>query len=214
MTKKQCKRRLGKLVSAFFRIGLKNRDFSLISNNCWGGKIYNRYGLPYLSPTVGCYFYTDEFLKFLGDLKHNLTLPLRMITYEGSRYKEDLIHKKQTEVPIGLINEDIEVVFLHYKDPEEAREKWERRCKRVNFDNLIVKMNDQNGFYEEALDIFLQTDFPHKLFLTGNEKYKDRENVVFLEKYKDDGYVVDDTRSRNLGIRTTKYLNSVITKKH
>ena len=30
----------------------KNNDFTIISNNCWGGMIYESYGLPEQSPTV------------------------------------------------------------------------------------------------------------------------------------------------------------------
>lgn len=31
------KRQIRKIISPFRRIGLKNFDFSIISNNCWGG---------------------------------------------------------------------------------------------------------------------------------------------------------------------------------
>ena len=37
------------------RSKLNNTDFSIISNNCWGGSVYRHYGIPYLSPTVGLY---------------------------------------------------------------------------------------------------------------------------------------------------------------
>ena len=31
---------------------LKNKNFTLITNNCTGGVIYNRLGLKFLSPTI------------------------------------------------------------------------------------------------------------------------------------------------------------------
>lgn len=34
------------------RKGLENTDFTIISNNCWGGMVYESYNLPKQSPTV------------------------------------------------------------------------------------------------------------------------------------------------------------------
>ena len=39
----------------------------IISNNCWGGVIYESYSLPKLSPTVGMYFSPKDYLKFVAD---------------------------------------------------------------------------------------------------------------------------------------------------
>lgn len=35
---------------------LNRCDFSIISNNCWGGSVYRYFGLPYQSPTAGLFF--------------------------------------------------------------------------------------------------------------------------------------------------------------
>ena len=48
---------------------LNNTDFSIISNNCWGGSVYRRYGLQYKSPTIGLYFFAEEYIKFLMNLE-------------------------------------------------------------------------------------------------------------------------------------------------
>ena len=58
-----------KLNSNRRRQMLKSTDFTIISNNCWGGHVYRRYGLPYASPTVGMYFFPDEYLKFIRNIK-------------------------------------------------------------------------------------------------------------------------------------------------
>ena len=44
---------------------LKERDFTIISNNCWGGICYEYYGLQKLSPTVGLYFFSEDYIKFV-----------------------------------------------------------------------------------------------------------------------------------------------------
>ena len=56
--------------------------------------------------------------------------------------------------------------FLHYHSEAEAQEKWERRCKRINWNRLLVKFNDQNGAnLQETLDAFLKIPY-NKLFFT------------------------------------------------
>ena len=55
-------------INAYYRKGfakvrhkqLKNTDFTIISNNCWGGMVYESYDLPKESPTVGMFFMADE----------------------------------------------------------------------------------------------------------------------------------------------------------
>ena len=38
---------------------------TVISNNCFAGRIYNDLGLPYNSPTVGLYFFYPDYIVFL-----------------------------------------------------------------------------------------------------------------------------------------------------
>lgn len=35
---------------------LTHTDFTIISNNCWGGTVYEAHNLPKESPTVGMFF--------------------------------------------------------------------------------------------------------------------------------------------------------------
>lgn len=34
--------------------------------------------------------------------------------------------------------ESIEIFFLHYHSEQGAKEKWERRIKRINWDKLLI----------------------------------------------------------------------------
>lgn len=40
------------------------REFTIISNNCWGGTVYESYGLPKQSPTVGMFVMPRDFETF------------------------------------------------------------------------------------------------------------------------------------------------------
>lgn len=44
---------------------LIGKSFTILSNNCWGGHVYRYFSLPYLTPTIGLYFYPDDYLKFI-----------------------------------------------------------------------------------------------------------------------------------------------------
>lgn len=59
----------------------------------------------------------------------------------------------------------IEIFFLHYHSEAEARVKWERRCRRINWDRLLVKFNDQNGATQKTIDEFLHIPYD-KLFFS------------------------------------------------
>lgn len=70
--------------------------------------------MEYLSPTIGLYFYTPDYLKFCQNLRHYIESDLSFISYTESKYKEDLVSHGNTHCPIGRID-DIEIIFLHYK---------------------------------------------------------------------------------------------------
>lgn len=151
---------------------LKTKDFTIISNNCWGGTVYEAYDLPKGSPTVGMFFIAKDYIEFLSDLKGYIGGKLVFIKPEKSRWK------KMTEVsgdkrfghyPVGVLSNGkntIEIFFLHYHSEQEAREKWERRIRRINWERLLVKFNDQNGCTETEVEKFISLPFKNKLFFT------------------------------------------------
>ena len=65
---------------------------------------------------------------------------------------------------------------------DKAKEKWERRCKRINWNKLLVKMNDQNECSEEHLRKFCELNFKNKLFFTVNKSWKKADYVKIFKK--------------------------------
>lgn len=89
-------------VLKYWRVGLagwrkkqlKSTDFTIISNNCWGGMIYESYNLPKESPTVGMFFMAKDYIEFLSDLKGyiNGTLTfLNLKNLDGKRCRRWLV---------------------------------------------------------------------------------------------------------------------------
>ena len=70
--RKWCERR----VRDVRRLGLRTRDFTVLSNNCFGGFVYQRYGLPYRTPTAGLFFMPADYLRLLSDPRRYFSAPL------------------------------------------------------------------------------------------------------------------------------------------
>lgn len=132
--------RLNPVLAPLRRAKLERTDFSIISNNCWAGSVYRRYGLPYLSPTVGLYFFADDFVRFASALRRYTSAPLVFIDATESRHADKLAEKGELGKIVGRID-DVEIIFLHYLTKVEASEKWRRRCGRINWNNLFIKLS-------------------------------------------------------------------------
>lgn len=176
--------------SVFQRSRLHNRNFSVICNNCLAGSIYHKYGLPYASPTVGLYFYSEDYLRFIENFQYYINQPLT--------FREKSVHPNVSVLmentwhfPVGVLGRDVEIEFLHYKSKEEAKQKWERRCKRINFDNLYFIFSDSGAagggsemydFKEEYLERFEALPYANKVFFSS----KDRQgrSVIYIKEYE------------------------------
>ena len=208
-------RDIKKIFAPFYRIRLKNYDMSIISNNCWGGEIYDKYSLPYKSPTIGLYFFSKDYIRFISNLKYYLSLDLQFISAEDAVSSANIIKNDGKDAIIGVLD-DVEIVFQHYSTKEEAYDKWNRRKARVNFDNLLIKCNDQNGFDEEDYRKFQSLKYDNKILLTANKDWLEGKDVVYVKKYSSVGYVISDVASkgflftkRYFHIDTTEILNAM-----
>lgn len=184
-----------------------NTNFSIICNNCWAGYVYRRYGLPYLTPTVGIYLFADDFIKLCSNLKDYMIKPLEFIPYTGSTYAKIIEERKHTNVPIARLG-DIEIVFLHYATEEEAAEKWNRRVERINYDNLIFKFSKMNGCTDEHLGKFDQFDFSKKICFVPNEYGGNIKCGIRFRSANGNGEINDDTSEYSRYINITKMINS------
>ena len=47
---------------------LNNKNFTIVSNNCWGAEIYRELGLQYQTPFVGIAIFAPCYIKLVKDL--------------------------------------------------------------------------------------------------------------------------------------------------
>ena len=189
----------------FVKRSIKNKNFSVISNNCWAGRVYQYLDMPYLSPTAGLYFFAPDYIKFVSDLRKYLNTPLRFIKPEESKYYEEIKKRNQTEKPIGVLD-DVEIVFLHYKTKEEAEEKWNRRKERVNFDNIILKFSRMDLCTEKEIAKFDSLPFKNKFVLNNRLPLKFKSEIYWKEKWNEDG-IQRDTIPFPGNLKLRKLLN-------
>lgn len=132
------------------RIGLKCTDFTIISNNCTGGYVYQYFGVPYKTPTEGLYFTTEDYLKLLERPEYYFKHEVKLIDSQQSTLAK---MGRDIHYPVGLID-DVEVYFMHYPDPKEALSKWYRRASRMNFKKLFFLLTETELATEDHIKRF------------------------------------------------------------
>ena len=163
---------------------LQNRNFTIISDNCWGGRVYQELGIQYNSPFIGLFIMSPDYLKLVKNLRYYMSQELVFI--ENSKYTD------KTTYPIGLLA-DIEIHFLHYSSEEEARSKWNRRKERMNWNNLFFKFNDNDKCNNELIKEFDDLDYNSKVIFSS-KKYNDVKSLIYFKERENIGFVGEDLK--------------------
>lgn len=113
-------------------INIKENVPTIFSCNCWGGLMYHRLGLPFISPFINLFVKDKEFLRFLHAPRFymNQTLEWGYMDYDKYLNKE---------YPVGICG-DIEIHFNHYENYNDAKTNWEKRRERIRWDRIFVMM--------------------------------------------------------------------------
>ena len=168
---------------------LKNKDFTIISNNCWGGGVYEDLNLPYATPFVGLFIMIPDYIELLEHRRENMKKELTFVEVSKYKYVEKLRERKNNYWPIGKIGE-IEIQFMHYKTEEEAYKKWHRRKTRINWDNLFYKLCDNDGCTSKLMKKFEDiTKYQNVIFST--QKHSELDSLVWLKKWRNEHNVGD-----------------------
>ena len=146
------------------------KDLSIISSNCFAGRIMQDIGMQYNTPTLGLYFMYPDYIEFLSNLEYYLK-EAKIEFVEHSQYAigDERRAAWSHWYPIGLLGGKVEIHFLHYYTEEEAAEKWYRRAKRVNFDRLLIIGMQQNLCTEKDIEAFDTLPFEHKIMFSNQD---------------------------------------------
>lgn len=143
---------------------LRNRSFSILSDNCWGGFMSRYLGLGYRSPFVGLFVFSPDYIRLLENLEA-VYADLRFIRPRRSKYAASLA--PGAAYPIATVGDDIELHFLHYASEAEAARKWRRRLGRLDPENLIVKFCDRDRCTPELIARFDRLPYRQKVCFTA-----------------------------------------------
>lgn len=152
---------------ALARKRLAGRDFSIISNNCWGAHVYQRLGRAYATPFVGLFLSPSSYLELLKNFRQNIALPLQFKTASCEDWINQIRSERNNFWPVGTLGDHIEIQFMHFKSEAEAREKWTRRVARLlpQPEQWLFKFCD-GGCTDEQITTFDELPYPHKVLFT------------------------------------------------
>lgn len=115
---------------------IKSNPPSIICSNCWGGVAYNALGLQFASPFINMFEDPLDYIKIINNLEHYMR---QDITLDHMQYEPTL----KTNYPVAWCD-DVLLHFNHYTDFDDAKSCWERRKKRINWDNLLFVMYESD----------------------------------------------------------------------
>lgn len=158
----------------------EKKTLSILSQQCIGGVIYHDMGMQFLSPTINLYLNAKDFLTMVENIEYYMKLPVDM--------------KMENGKIVGYL-EDLRIVFMHYTEIENAKQKWEERKTRILWDKIFVICSDRDGFDEECFERFQKLKYP-KALVARNPKWKNEKFCVYLEKYSEEEYIPDTIPTR------------------
>ncbi|WP_066221471.1 DUF1919 domain-containing protein [Formosa haliotis] len=159
------------VLNRILKSRIRNNNFAIISNNCWGGAIYKALDLPYNTPFIGLFINSPCYIKLLQNF--DFYMREEMTFQESSMYPIENIH-----YPIGVLD-DVEIHFLHYKSEEEAKNKWDRRKERMLNSNYRLYFKHDDRDFPLISDILLFHKLKHLDAISfSKEKYKPNSNIM------------------------------------
>jgi uncharacterized protein (DUF1919 family) len=139
---------------------VKNRHFTIVSDNDWGKKVYDDLGMEYQSPFIGMYIFAPDYIELVSNFEHYMKSPLKFTLHS----KYDGIKEIY---PIGLLDHKVEIHFYSYKYKQTALEDWNERVKRINWEQLFFKFSDQYQCRAECIETFNQLPLKNKVCFTA-----------------------------------------------
>ena len=204
---KEIRLRINKFGSSYRRKKLKIKNPTIISNNCWAGIVSQYLGIKYYTPTIGLYFFSEEYIKFLERFDYYIKQKLEIIDTKDSKYYDEMIKKNHKNAIVGKLD-DVEIVFLHMKTGKEAIEKWNKRVKRINKGNIIFKFCEQNECSSEHIKRFENLPFKNKICFTTKE-YPGYKSVIWFKDQVKNEEVVRDYYESHKYLNIIDYINNM-----
>jgi len=124
---------------------IANSELSIVSNNCWGGILFNTLGLEYRSPFKNVSFSDEDYIRLLENFNYYMEASPR---WDGDW---DIDTNSGKQIPLLWLN-DVRIRCNHELNPDEAIKTWNRRRKKINYENLLFEMYTESRTVAERFD--------------------------------------------------------------
>lgn len=141
---------------------------TIISNNCAGGAILHDLGMEFKTPTINLQILPEQFPRFCSHIIYYLFKDLEECKSFNS-YQEQMLKKMfggVPNMPFGIIDNDILVCFQHYSSFAEAKQKWDERKAKVDFEHIGYLFHARGEEYREEAELFARLPLLNSLTLT------------------------------------------------
>ena len=158
---------------------LQNHGMTVISANCVGAFILHDLNEPFNSPFVNLYLSPNDFVRYLQNIEFYQRQSLTFI-------------ESEKPYPVAKLA-DLKVHFMHYRNSQEAQQKWLARSARMNLDNLFIMMTDKDdaqGIAYEDLAAFDQLPFKNKVVFT-RKPYPEFKSAFYIKGFEKQNQVGD-----------------------
>lgn len=129
-------------------------------------------GLRHQSPFVNLYLSAHDYIKYLKNITYYNNLGLVKLNTEAN-------------YPMGVLG-DLIIHFLHYKNFNEAKSKWNERVKRINLNSLYLIFVERDGATYKDLQEFDRLPYKNKIALTHREYFDIKCSFCIKGFEKDD----------------------------
>lgn len=190
-------------------IKIKKSNISIISDYCFAGHLYHKFGMKFTSPTINMYADNDNYFRFISNLEKYLNEPMVEVpNVIDDRYKDIYTY------PRGRVG-DVEFEFNHDIEFGTAATRWRKGVERFNRDNYIVIMtirSDEMAYKFNSLPLKYKIGFYWKnLGLESVIYIPEWNDAAFRAKFNYDFAILvncasDDTR----GFRAINWMKALL----
>lgn len=154
-----------------------DKNCSVFCNNCVGAMVLHDLGLRFNSPTVNLAIPPADFVELLSNLQYYLSLPIDNITDAGGVK--------------GLIDNKLHINFIHYSTFEKAVDAWNRRVRRIDYNNLYAVLVQKDGCTSADVKRFLSLDNYNKIVLVEENFPMQDKRIIKIKNCSQNGELKD-----------------------
>ena len=155
---------INRMLGYFRRKILKGNVPTILSNDCSAARFYEFLGLENISPTYNVFLNYEDFLKMCLNPLHYFDKPLENMHYV--RFFVSPPNSAPHDGSLAFYCDDIEIIFVHYKNPDIVKELWNYNRTHINPNRFMYLLARRlGGISQDNLEKFFQLE-GNKLILS------------------------------------------------